>query len=116
MLIHHISHTSCPDCNCDIIIKELKEKKHINGNWNEYRTFQCGKSFHFSPNFNKILNNDPCRGTPEYKAIIENRESVLNKVRNYIDKQKIDNSFKNRLKYALKYINTSSEIDINDLI
>lgn len=58
------SYNQCPTCKAGI--REMKRgDKHSNGHWNEYIRYECGCRVHYSPNYYKILVENPCRFSPK---------------------------------------------------
>lgn len=88
-MLENIHVNNCPHCNAGIK-RDLKENQHCNGNWNETRTFDCGFSLHFSPNYNKIIDkeNGVCTRNIEYKKKIENINKAKNEISTFISKIK----------------------------
>jgi predicted RNA-binding Zn-ribbon protein involved in translation (DUF1610 family) len=49
----HIKDEVCPQCG-SAMVGESRGNRHTNGNWNEYRRFDCGLRLHYSPNFDRV--------------------------------------------------------------
>lgn len=99
MLLRDIRIIKCPYCGCSNIIREMSEKLHTNGHYNEYRRFECGYELWFSPNFMKIKLIGECLNDPVRKEIIKHRELAVEKLVRYIKSKRfnVDHEFKNNL-------------------
>lgn len=40
----------CPSCGCTEVRSEQRSNQHCNGEWNEERTFRCGRTTTYVPN------------------------------------------------------------------
>lgn len=106
-MLEHIKTEKCPECNSGIK-RDLKENQHCNGNWNETRTFECGYSIHFSPNYNRIIQEEKygvCTRTQEYRLYKENINKAKIDISNFISKIKYLNE-KDKNKFIEQTKNT----------
>ena len=60
----HIVMKSCPHCEEAAISSISVSARHSNGQYNEEICFDCGLRLHYSPNFNRVVEVDPCEYTP----------------------------------------------------
>jgi len=64
---------SCPDCGCSVVVCERKDvfngkiRQHVNGGKWDSRTFLCGRTLAWIPNFDKVQLKDQCTYREEYK-------------------------------------------------
>ena len=115
-MILKITTMICPQCGCSKIKSEKREALHTNGHWNEYRTFDCGHAIHFSPNFMQCEVTHDCTRNEMYKEVIQNRVVALGKVIKYIDKLKVDETFRKRLLKEMNYISPQYiEVDLKKI-
>lgn len=86
MIITQIKEEECPDCGCKKITGEKKERQHCNGYWNEYRTFDCGLTLHFSPNFMRVEKDEReiCVKSKEYHRQYKINTNFVYKIKNLI--------------------------------
>lgn len=74
----------CPHCRCEVIVAESigvsrgEVLVHCNGGRWEYRTFLCGYSCEYVPNFSRVEPRHSCQNAPTYKAT-EKQRAVLRK-------------------------------------
>lgn len=110
MLMQKLSVNKCPVCGCTEIVKEVREKPHINGYFNEYRGFRCGYAITFCPNFvnkNNVVAHT-CDHDPDVKTKRNSRLHALNSLERYIKRYlNVDVSFKDRLIKHIKEVHIS---------
>lgn len=94
---------NCTHCGSEMV-SEGRKNQHSNGQWNEYRTFRCGRSIRYSPNFSSVCVETECPKEPENAAFVLARENSLNKLHGYIDKMKVDDKFKGKLRDTIRYV------------
>jgi hypothetical protein len=93
--LKHIKEVSCPICGDSVITKEeiemdrfnKKLRQHCNGQMWEKRTFSCGQSIKWIPNFScsELDEYSQCTNNVGYKIKMEKRENALNLVKAYIE-------------------------------
>lgn len=60
-MLDHITTTACPECGCtEISLLEFRDK-YSNGQWNERLTFACGLDLRYSPNLQKVTQEEDCK-------------------------------------------------------
>ena len=96
--LNHIKDIRCPICEAEMIAGG-KNNKHSNGNWNEWREFECGYKLEFSPNFMKVqaARNYSCTNDPKYQEKNLKRKQANVKIASYIGKLDVDKEYKNKL-------------------
>ena len=115
MNLKHLKETSCPVCGDRVIAKEevemdrfnKKVRQHCNGQIWEKRTFSCGQTIKWIPNFSRseLDEYSQCRNDKEYQEKIKKREEALSLVKDYIDSlSDVDEQFRERLKIGHFYI------------
>ena len=55
-----IPYEQCQDFGCRDVDKVSVYSKHCCGEWNETLKFKCGVEYHYSPNFSRIMLENPC--------------------------------------------------------
>jgi len=93
MQLDNIKEKCCHICGADTVA-ERQDKKHTNGYFNEYRTFECGASLHFSPNFMETRQDKPCPNSPNELNKKKKRKDAIKK---YVTKLQIDSYFKKEI-------------------
>ncbi len=96
MKLEHITHKICPTCGSHAISEE-KDNQHCSGEWNESRRFKCGCIVKYSPNFRSESVSSECPKDPKEVEKSEKRKLAKGKLRKYIKRLDVDDSFKNRL-------------------
>lgn len=115
MNLKYLKEMSCPICGDSVIAKEeiemdqfnKKVRQHCNGQIWEKRTFGCGQSIKWIPNFSKseLDEYSQCTNNDKYKLKVKNREVAVSLVKAYIDLlTDVDEEFRNRLKSGHFYI------------
>lgn len=105
MEFEHIILMNCPQCGCGVVQTETKKDLHTNGHWNEYRTFACGRTLHFSPNFMKVQGEGVCTQSKTYKKAIQKRLEAMKRLKKYINRYLgTDLSLKTEILSAIKRI------------
>ena len=99
----HIKYETCPDCGSELRA-ESRNDRHINGHWNESRTFCCGAKYEFSPNFMRTDQTVPCSNTDDSKAKRMARLLAKQKLDDYIKTMDADSEFKLRVIGCLSYV------------
>lgn len=71
---------TCPTCGCTTIVAEgvevsrngeRKIAQHVNGERWEHRTFLCGRTVKWVPNFSQELATGVCHNSTDYEKITE---------------------------------------------
>jgi hypothetical protein len=93
MNLKHVLSTSCPTCGCSTVVAEgvqvshggdCRERKittHINGGRWEYRTFLCGRTVKWVPNFSEESATDICTRSNDYEKTIEKIRGLDEEIR-----------------------------------
>jgi hypothetical protein len=99
MLMRKLKTIKCPVCGCTKVVRELSEKPHTNGLYNEYREFECGYTIHFCPNFPNVSETKvkECFYDPEVKKRVMLQCQAMEKLGKMIPSLDIDEDFKNTL-------------------
>ena len=103
MQLLHIKEEECPVCKVPVVL-ESRKNRHTNGHWNEMKEFQCGAVICWSPNY-MAVDSDACIVCPNEIIEIEKREKrklAKEKLLIYIQKLKVDDSFKNSLLSSIR--------------
>ena len=103
MQLQEIKEETCSVCGSRAY-RERQEHRHCNGHWNEYRTFECGRSLHFSPNFMKVLVDSECPKHPETVAEKDRHKQASDKLRNYVSRLDATDKFKSNILERLDYV------------
>src|SRR5574343_346417 len=98
VMLKKITQTECPHCGVTKIVSETRARQHSNGYWNEYRTFSCGLTLHFIPNFMEVRETQECKWSDDYKNKIIKRQNMIDDLRDYIDTLDADDDFKSHIK------------------
>lgn len=97
VVLKRIKDTVCPECGARCY-KSMQSSQHTNGQWNEYREFQCGYKIHYSPNFQKLNVERRCPNSVDFKAIQLKRDKATKKLLRSIDRLDVDTTFKSFMK------------------
>jgi hypothetical protein len=103
MKLTKIKDTVCPVCG-SFTESEVRKNKHTNGSWNEYRTFACGLTLHFVPNFMKVRREGICRESKKYKKAVAKNAAAKAKLMKYIDKLDADIGFIADIKSRIQFV------------
>lgn len=81
----------CASCGCAHVEAESRSHRHCNGFWNERRSFKCGRTTEFSPNFMSIYVTSECRTVTELIAAARRTalDEVLVAVRAVVDRHRL---------------------------
>ena len=104
MKLKHITKETCPECGARPKA-QTQDQQHCNGEWNESRTFDCGLTVKYSPNFYKESFEGLCRNSKAYKSACEKRTIAVDKMTVFIAELDVDQGFKDRLLRELRYFN-----------
>lgn len=88
-----ITFEKCPECGCrDIGGIRLGNGvgMHTCGEWREFITFRCGSEYEYSPNFSKIICNDPCKKEGINEIHVDVTVRVTLQVRKTVDLSELD--------------------------
>lgn len=102
MILENIKDSVCPVCGAEAA-EETKKHQHANGLWCETRTFSCGKSLYFSPNFNEVItiSDKQCKDDKEVQLKNKKRKCATENIHKYIKSLDVDEDFKKDTYYAL---------------
>lgn len=93
MKLRHNTVVECPECGCSTIVKEEVEATynhrdecfeihtHTNGDRWERRTFLCGYSTQYVPNFQSCQSQRECAHNPAFKDRKRKREKLQRRIR-----------------------------------
>lgn len=90
MNLKHILSTSCPTCGCSTVVQEKVEvshnverkiAQHVNGEIWEQRTFLCGRSVQWVPNFSKESTFGICTRSNDYQKTLEKIRGLDEEIR-----------------------------------
>lgn len=97
MNLTEIKQEKCPVCGSEVTA-EVKNQRHTNGHYNEYRTFACGCSLHYIPNFERVEVEIQCPNSPNLVLIKEKRDKAIKLLERYINRLDVDDFFKKYVK------------------
>lgn len=97
MNLENIKEIECPICKCLEITEEIRTRKHTNGYWNQYRTFDCGMTLHFFPNCMKVYQKGRCKHDPEFIKRFKLRHQLKNKLIKVVKESDVDEEFAEEL-------------------
>jgi len=103
MKIENIIERICPICKEKEIISFRKEQKHTNGYWNEYITFKCGLTLHFSPNYMTVIREGQCENDSKVKERERKKQILLKKIVDIINESDLDKKIKEDLISNIKW-------------
>lgn len=93
MKLRHNTVVECPECGCSTIVKEEVEatynhhaecfeiRTHTNGERWERRSFLCGYSTNYIPNFQSCQSQGECAHSPVFKEREKKRENLRQQIR-----------------------------------
>jgi len=96
MYLEHITYNICPTCGSSPVYEE-KDNQHCSGEWNETRKFKCGCRVKYSPNFSSETIASKCPKSPDVLERAAKRKLAREKLKKYIKKLDVDDSFKDNL-------------------
>lgn len=102
MELNHIQENECSVCGARAKA-ETQENKHCNGEWNESRSFGCGKKLSYSPNFRMTTAVRQCPNDPKEAIILSKRKEAKEKLVNYIKKLDADDTYIGRFLRDIEY-------------
>jgi len=112
LVLNHIPARTCPQCSAKLIAVR-QERRHSNGNFNEYAEFECGFKVHFSPILDRIDEIEKCKNSGKYKRDkTEIIESSIKLVK-YIYRMRCPEEFINKIIQSIKY-NLPESINLDD--
>lgn len=103
MNLYHLKQEVCDVCGSRIT-HESQTNKHTNGQYNESRTFECGKVIKWSPNFNCIIITTECPKHPTVVVINNNRSIAYNKLIRYISRLNVDDDYKEKILLNIRHL------------
>lgn len=112
MNLEFVKTNSCPVCGCDIVTEETIElsrdrksiRRHTNGGAWEQRTFACGCRISYCPNFRKEEIKGKCVNDPKYIEMMSKRDAAKDVLYSAIEKLDTDDTYKERLRAAIKFV------------
>jgi len=104
MNLTKIKEQNCPECACAHIVTETKKDRHCSRKWNEYRTFACGMTLHYSPNFKRVVKEGECKKSVKYLEEEQQRVEAKKKIEKYISKLDVPEEFKNRIVDSIRFV------------
>lgn len=101
----------CPHCGCNVVISESVEADafgkniltHCNGGRWETRTFLCGYSVRYIPNFLEEEESGECRFSREYIERRKKRNKAEEALRMFINTLDCDDDYKRDLRSHLPW-------------
>lgn len=102
MELNHIQESECAICGSRAKY-ESQADQHCNGDWNESRSFSCGRKVSYSPNFRTVGIVSQCPNDPDELAIIKKRKQAKERLVNYIKKLDVDGTYISRLLSNVEY-------------
>ncbi len=101
MELKYIKEKICSVCGA-ITESESKKHQHSNSRWNEERTFTCGRTIHYYPNFSEkdaasIAILSPCSNSKEIIERDRLRRKLVRTLKNIIDESEVDDDYKIKL-------------------
>lgn len=103
MKLFNIEEEACCVCNARVEM-EKQSSLHCNGQWNETRSFECGRVVHYSPNFRAIEVQKECPKHPTILDIERKRKEAVSKLVDYIDNMDCDAQFKLYISNSVQHI------------
>ena len=86
MNLEFLKEERCSICGSPTI-SIIKERRHCNGHYNEYRKYECGRDLHHSPNFlGKIEELYECQQSQEFLLKKAKEKSRTARVISYMRK------------------------------
>ena len=96
MNLEHIEDQVCPTCKSSVR-EEGRKNQHCNGDWNEFRRFECGHAIIYTPNFRRTEIERQCSKHPQEVIRVERRREARRKLRRYIGRLTVDDDFRSQL-------------------
>lgn len=96
MHLKHIKAENCPSCLAPTV-SESCHNYHCNGQGFEERSFKCGCTIAWSPNFEQIVVKKQCSNSEESKRTLQLRNDLVKQLQNVINESKADDDFKRRI-------------------
>jgi len=101
MNLPHIACHTCPQCGAQATHEHLSERTHVNGGRWETRTFACGLSLSYVPNFSAVETEGECIRSAEHQAKIKKREKLYSAIRAVIAESDADEYYKTNLVHSI---------------
>lgn len=101
MQLAHIKFETCPYCGARAV-SETQTHQHSNGQWFEDRSFACGSTLEWVPNYSDIRTKYSCPKSPEVIAAKEKLHKEGRKLIEFIDDLDIESSLKDRVARMVK--------------
>lgn len=99
-LKHLTNNDVCSTCGAKTV-SETQDWKHTNGQWHEQKTFKCGHTIEWSPNFMMLMVLKKCPHCDDEKEREAKRSIAREKLVKYIKRLDVDDDWKDRiLSYA----------------
>jgi len=93
MQLHHIKAASCLKCGSRAT-DDNQRSQHVNGEWFESRTYECGRKISYIPNFSKLEEDRPCTNSTAYKEELEKFNKAKVKILKVARKELTEARFK----------------------
>ena len=102
MKLIHIKETKCKVCGSNTE-SETRNNPHCNGRYNEERTFACGRTVHYYPNYDKLIRTlTECPKSKTVVAEVKKREKLHKALNREINKSKVYEKYKKELQIYLR--------------
>lgn len=96
MNLVRIKHEICPDCGSHAVSEECSSI-HSNGQGRERRTFACGASYAWSPNFSRLEQKADCRHSQAFKDREEARRVAKERTIEFVKSLEVDDEYKSSI-------------------
>lgn len=104
MELKHITEDVCADCGAITIAESRNSRSHCNGTTGEERTFACGRSVCYSPNFKRVEVSKECPNKNSEKIKKKRREILKSSIVDMIETSRVDEKYKEELTRSIKYV------------
>ncbi len=99
MELTEIKETQCPECGS----RPTRIEKGIQ-HCNEEIRFDCGCILSYSPNFKRMETDIVCPNAPKEKRKAAKREKFIENILDIIDASKVDEEFKIKARFAMRFL------------
>lgn len=105
MKLNDIHDITCPDCATSRVVAETQNGNHCNGRAWESRTFECGRTVEFVPNFMSTRVIRECSKSSGYRDKVAKRAALYDAIVKLVERSDADVEYKESFtKYHYKPI------------
>lgn len=108
-MIKHLTMAACPECGCTEVTGFRVTTKHLNGEFNERKTWECGLELHYAPGNGSTGIESDCNRSPRAEAWKKRRADIAQAM---VDAIKVAAGLTDEQAKGLAYLQNNLRIDL----